>query len=252
VKKRRIINKRENEQMTAALLLLPNLLSEVKHHEPYLPASVDKAVKSLNGLIAESAEGGLRYLKRFLPLDDARKIPIALYNEHTPDDVEFLLEPIRAGERWGLISDAGLPCIADPGAKLVSRARQSGIVVQAFVGPSSMLLALMLSGLPGQKFSFLGYLGKDPITRKKEIGLLEKRALADGATQIFIEAPYRNKHTLESLLEVLSPETLLCVAWDLTLNSQGIVSQPVHLWKKSPLPNIEKKPAIFLVAANGD
>lgn len=233
-----------------ALLLLPNLLGDVKHHELFLPASVDKAVATLDGLIAESESAGRRYLSRFTTKKPTNEIPIALFNEHTPDvDIDFLLEPIRKGERWGLISDGGLPCIADPGSKLVSRARQSGIVINTFVGPSSILLALMASGLPGQHFYFAGYLDKEPSKREAQMRGLEKRSKADAATQIFIETPYRNKHTLESLLKVLHESTELCVGWDLTLPTQGIVSQPIHLWKKSPLPNLEKKTAIFLLYA---
>jgi len=233
-----------------ALLLLPNVLGEVKHHAPYLPASVDKAVASLDGLIAESAGGGRRFLGRFQTKKPANDIPLALFNEHTPDsDIDFLLEPIRKGERWGLISDGGLPCVADPGAKLVSRARQLGIVVQAFSGPSSILLALMLSGLPGQCFYFRGYLEKDSAQRENEIRDLEHLSKSQGSTQIFIEAPYRNMHMMESLLKLLNDQTNLCVAWDLTMPTQGILSQKVEVWKKSPLPNLEKKAAIFLVSA---
>ena len=230
-----------------ALLLLPNVLGDVKHHALFLPASVDKAVASLDGLIAESATAGRRFLGRFETKKPANEIPIALFNEHTPDaDIDFLLEPIRKGERWGLISDGGLPCIADPGAKLVTRASKSGIVVQAFSGPSSILLGLMLSGLPGQRFYFAGYLDKEPQNREMEIKELQKNSKADEATQIFIEAPYRNKHLLESLLKTLSNSTQLCVAWDLTLPTQGVLSQTVERWKKSPLPNLEKKAAVFL------
>ena len=233
-----------------ALLLLPNLLGEIKHHAPFLPASVDKAVATLDGLIAESATAGRRYLARFETKKPVNDIPIALFNEHTPDDtIDFLLEPIRKGERWGLISDAGLPCVADPGAKLVKRARHSGIVVQAFVGPSSLLLALMLSGLPGQRFYFAGYLDKEPKKREEEIRELERNSQKEHATQIVIETPYRNMHLLESLLNQLKGESQLCVAWDLTLPTQSVVSQKVNLWKKSPLPNLEKKAAVFLFSA---
>lgn len=230
------------------LLLLPNVLGDVKHHQPFLPASVDKAVATLDGLIAESPTAGRRFLSRFETKKPAHEIPIALLNEHTKEDeIDFLLEPIRKGERWGLISDAGLPCIADPGSKLVSRARQSGIVVQAFVGPSAVLLALMLSGLQGQQFYFSGYLDKDPKKRRDEIVQLEKFSKKFNCTQIFIEAPYRNSALLELLINTLDEETQLCVAWDLTMPTQGIVSQSVALWKKSPLPNLAKKPAIFLI-----
>lgn len=233
-----------------ALLLLPNVLGEVKHHGLFLPASVDKAVASLDGLIAESAGAGRRYLGRFETKKPANEIPLALFNEHTPDsEIDFLLQPIRQGERWGLVSDGGLPCIADPGAKLVERARRSGIIVQAFVGPSSIMLSLMLSGLSGQRFYFHGYLDKEPKQRASAIKDLERRSKSEQATQIFIEAPYRNTHMLNSLIEGLHPDTSLCVAWDLTLPTQGVVSEKVSIWKKSPLPNLEKKTAIFLVSA---
>lgn len=230
-----------------ALLLLPNLLGEIPHHEIFLPSSVDKAVESLDGLIAESEAGGRRFLKRFKTQKPAEQIPIALYSKTTSDkDLDFLLEPISLkGERWGYVSDAGLPCIADPGAALVNRARQRGIAIQAFVGPSSILMALMLSGLSGQQFTFHGYLPREEEPREKQIKMLEKNAKA--FTQIFMEAPHRSKHMLESLLKNLQDQTRLCIAWDLTLPTQGILSQTVAIWKKSPLPNIDKKPAIFLI-----
>lgn len=233
-----------------ALLLFPNVLGDVKHHELFLPASVDKAVATIDGLIAESAGAGRRFLGRFETKKPANDIPMALLNEHTPDaDLDFLLEPIKAGQRWGFVSDAGLPCIADPGSKLVHRARRLGIVVQAFVGPSSIMLSLMLSGLYGQHFSFLGYLDKEPKKRESDIRQLEKKSKAEKSTQIFIETPYRNQHTLESLVNTLADTTQLCVAWDLTLPTQGVVSQSIAVWKKSPLPNLDKKAATFLVLA---
>lgn len=234
-----------------ALLLLPNLLGDMRYHQPYLPASVDKAMKDIDGLIAESVQGGRRYLGRFETAKPANEIPIALYNEKIKDvDYDFLLEPIQKGERWGYLSDAGLACVADPGSKLVRRARILGIPIQAFVGPSSILLALMQSGLPGQKFYFHGYLDKERPRRQREIQDMEKSSAKEGVTQIFIEAPHRNEHLLESLLEILDDETWLCVAWELTTPDQGIVSQPVRLWKKSPKPNLAKKNAIFLFSAS--
>lgn len=237
-------------QPKPALLLLPNLLGDVRHHEMFLPASVDQAMATIDGLIAESPSEGRRYLSRFTTKKTTNDIPIALFNKNTPDDeIDFLLEPIRKGERWGLVSDNGLPCIADPGAKLVSRARSSGIIVQAFTGPSSILLSLMLSGLPGQRFSFLGYIDKEPQDREKEIKSLERKSAQELSTQIFIETPFRNQHTLTSLIETLNPKTQLCVAWDLTLPSQSVLSQPISLWKKSPPPNLSKRNAIFLVYA---
>lgn len=233
----------------AALLLLPNLLGEHRHHQIFLPESIERAVISLDGLISESEQGGRRYLSRFLKDKKPQDVPIALLNEHTPPgDYDFLLQPIlEKGERWGLVSDAGLPCIADPGAPLVFRARQRGILIQAFVGPSSLFMALMLSGLPGQRFAFHGYLNKDSKKKKEQLQQLEQRSKAEQATQLFMEAPYRNQAVLTTLLETLSDETLLCTAWDLTMPTQGVLTQTIGSWKKSALPNIDKKPAIFLI-----
>lgn len=230
--------------MKPALLLFPNLLGDHPHHEPFLPPSIDRAVGTIDGLIAESDRAGRRFLGRFQTKKPAMEIPIAVYDEA---DVDFMLEPIKRGERWGFVSDCGLPCVADPGWKLIRRARETGIKVQSYVGPSSIMLALMQSGLPGQRFMFHGYLAKDREVRAEEIKRIQKRAIADEATQIFIEAPYRNQHMLETLLEILDDDMWLCVAWELTMPDQGIVSQPVRLWRKMPLPAIEKKPAIFLV-----
>lgn len=237
----------EEKKNKPMLLLLPNLLGDVRYHQPFLPASVDKAVISLDGLISESVHAGRRYLSRFETTIPTHNIPIALYNEHTPDDdINFLLEPIRKGERWGLLSDGGLPCISDPGYKLVRQARLLGLGIQSFVGPSSILLALMQSGLPGQKFYFHGYLAKDSEGRQKELVELQKNSQSEKVTQIFIETPYRNQQMLESLIHTLSDETWLCIAWELTTPDQGILSQPVKTWKKSPLPALAKKNAIFL------
>lgn len=237
-----------NKMAKAALLLLPNLLGEILHHSMVLPASVDRAVSTIDGLICESETAGRRYLKHFVTKKPAREIPLAVYDEHTRDsDIDFFLEPIRQGERWGLVSDAGLPCIVDPGHKLVARARTSGIAVQGFSGPSALMHALMLSGLPGQRFAFHGYLAKDAKERGKALTLLERSSASCDATQIFIEAPFRNQHLLETAIDVLQLDTLFCAAWNLTMPSQGILCQSIAQWKKMPLPNLEKKPVVFLL-----
>lgn len=235
---------------TPALLLFPNLLGSTKDHQSFLPASIDQAVATIDGLIAESLQGGRSFLYHFKTKRKPHEIPIALYNEHTPhNDIDFILEPILKGERWGLVSDAGLPCVADPGSELVLRARELGIVIKAFVGPSAILLSLMQSGLPGQRFSFHGYLSKLPEVRKKEIVFLEERSKKEKATQIFIEAPYRNKHTFQNLIEILRAQTYLCVACDLTLASEQVITLPIAEWKRLPVPDLSKKPVIFLISA---
>ena len=233
------------------LYVLPNLIGDQRHHEPFIPSSVDKVVAALDGLISESESGGRRFLGRFKTEKPAHLIPLALYNEHTPDaDLDFYLEPLMKGEKWGLISDAGLPCIADPGSKLVRRARQKGITVQVFSGPSAIVLALMHSGFSGQKFMFHGYLDKDSQAKTSQFKNLETISKKEGVTQIFMEAPYRNQQLLENLINELDDETWLCAAWDLTMPTQGVYSHPVKVWKKSPLPNIDKKNTVFLIQAS--
>lgn len=229
--------------MKGKLLLLPNLLNKDAHPDVFLPTSVARAAQKLDGLIAESEKEGRAFLKRLeAPF---RETPIKLLNKHNHDHDE-LLEPIRKGETWGLISDTGLPVIADPGYQLVARARNFNITIQAFVGPSSLILSLMLSGLPSQNFAFHGYLPRQPEKRLQE---LEQRSREEGATQLFIEAPFRNDQLLKKLLETLEDSTELCIAWDLTFPTQGVETHTIEVWKKRTLPALHKKPAIFLFCA---
>lgn len=232
------------------LLLLPNLIGDHQDHHLFLPMAVDAAVLRLDGLIAESEPGGRRYLKRFKTKKRAHEMPIATLNRETPyADLEFLLEPVLAGETWGVISDAGLPCIADPGAALVLRAKQLKLAIEAFSGPSSLFFALMQSGLPGQRFTFHGYCSKEPVSRKQELKEWEMLSKQEKSTHIFIEAPYRNDHTLLSCIEVLHKKTLLCVACDLTMPTQEIETKPIALWQSAPRSTYAKRPALFLLSA---
>jgi 16S rRNA (cytidine1402-2'-O)-methyltransferase len=230
------------------LFLFPNLLSEEASHELYFPAGLEKVVQCIDGLIAESAKGGRSFLKRFaFPNRAFSDIPMQLLNEHTLEkDLSGLLSPILKGQKWGIVSDAGLTCIADPGAKLVYLARQKGVQIEVFSGPSSILFALLLSGLPAQSFSFHGYLEKDSSLLTKQLLKLQKRSQEEKSTQIFIETPYRNQKMLEHLLRTLHDNTVLCIAWDLTMPTQQVISQPIKQWKQGPLPDLNKKPAVFL------
>jgi len=218
------------------LYLLPNLLWLGGDHRDFLPPVVDKIVASLDGLIAESDSGGRRFLSRFR--QDARSVPIALLREK----VDFLMEPLLAGQSWGVVSDAGLPCVADPGSQLVALARRRGVEVQAFAGPSAVTIALMLSGLYSQSFSFHGYIAKDPEKRQKELLEWEK---ANGV-QIFIEAPHRNRHTFEACLKLLNRDTKLCVASNLTAPDQFVETRSIKDWETLALP---KEPTIFLFSS---
>ncbi|MDR3624379.1 MAG: SAM-dependent methyltransferase [Chlamydiales bacterium] len=236
--------------LKSGLILLPNLLGEGLSHESFFPKAVDQAVGMLDGLIAESMQGGRSYLNQFRTKKPPYDIPIGILDENTRDDeIDFLLQPLKEGELWGLVSDAGLPCIADPGARVVFRARQLGIKIETLTGPSAVIMAIQLSGLPGQRFSFLGYLSKDLEKREKELKALEKRSKEERSLQVFMEAPYRNKYTFEAMLEVLHPSTYVGIACDLSLETERIMVQKVETFKKSPLPNIDKKPCIFLVYA---
>lgn len=232
------------------LYLLPNLLTESQSHASQLPTSVDAAVATLSGLIAESEKAGRHFLRRFtFPSPKTfRDIPIRLLNEHsTPSDKRALIEQIKQGGLWGLVSDCGMPCLADPGADLVLMARECGIEVQTFAGPSSILLALVLSGLGAQCFTFHGYLPKDEEPLIQELRKIEKLSAADKSTHLFIETPYRNLRLWEKMLTTLDSQTWACVACDLTAPTQHVETHKVGEWKRRPLPDIAKRPAIFLI-----
>ena len=229
--------------MKGKLLLLPNLLDESLSHELYLPAGLQGVVSTLKGLICESEKGGRRFLRRFLSHDQMAALPLQLLNEHTTS-LEPLLAPLLKGEGWGLISDAGLPCIADPGSDLVRLAHEKGISVETFAGPSSILMSLQLSGFSGQQFSFHGYLPREAADLEAKLLELERRTKE--GTQIWIEAPYRSAKMLEMLLRALKEETRLCLAVNLTMPSQRVLTAAVAKWRAHPFP-LAKEPAVFLI-----
>ncbi|NGX61497.1 MAG: Ribosomal RNA small subunit methyltransferase I [Chlamydiae bacterium] len=231
------------------LYLLPNLLGSNLDHSLFLPISVDHAVSTLDGLIAESEGGGRRYLKQFSTKKKPHEMPIALLKSSAQkNELDFLLEPVINGENWGVVSDCGLPCLADPGAALVRRARYHNLLVHTFSGPSSITHALVLSGLSGQSFHFHGYLPKEPKERAKTLKVYEKTLRT---THIFIEAPYRNLHTYQACLDTLKPTTLLSVATQLTTPEEWIQTAPISWWRtqKEISSKIMKKPTIFLFTA---
>lgn len=231
------------------LYLLPNLLDEELSADAFLPAATASIVESLSGLIAESEKGGRRYARRFVSHERLVQLPIKLLNEHTKlQELDALLAPIRAGEVWGLVSDAGLPCLADPGAALVARAAKGSIRIQItpLAGPSSIIFALQLSGFDGQRFAFHGYLPREELPLREALLQMEKRSRQDRATQIWIEAPYRTAKLMAFLSEVLHPSTLLSVALNLTTSRQRVDTRPVSEWRKRPW-EIGKEPAVFLL-----
>jgi len=228
------------------LFLIPNLLDPSGIPEAVLPASALARIRSLRRFIAESDKAAWRLLSRVLDKEEAAAASVERLDEHTKaEDLPALLGPAVAGEDIGLLSDAGMPCVADPGAALVALAHDRGISVAALTGPSSILLALSASGLNGQSFSFLGYLPPDRAGRRSALSSIDAGIRADGATRIFIETPYRNEALLEECLSTLSPGTRLCVAASLTSAAERVRSAPVSEWRSSPW-ELGKEPAIFL------
>ena len=238
-------------QKNPRLILLPNVLNDEQLSlQSSFTADVIALVPRLDGLIAESEKGGRLYLKRFTFPEGKtfRDIPIRVLSEHTKEsEVIDLVTPIIQGQVWGLVSDAGLPCLADPGAKLVYLARQKGIELEAHMGPSSIILALMLSGLGAQKFCFEGYLPKESSELIQAIKLLEQRALKEGSTHIFIETPYRGAQLLERLISTLQEKMKLSISLDLTLPTQLVITKTIKEWRKDPKIDIQKRLAVFVV-----
>lgn len=228
------------------LILLPNLLSAEASLERSFPPALAEEAKRLSGLIAEDEKEGRAFLKRL----GAPLVPTKTLNEHTSKkEIQELLEPLLRGERWGVISDAGLPCLADPGAELVRRARAQGIKIEVIPGPSSLFLGLMLSGLSAQRFAFHGYLPREQPALTQRLKELEKRSEREQATQLFIEAPYRNLKLLQSILAALQDKTFLCIACDLMGPEEIVLTRSIAEWKKAPLPAIDKKPTVFQISS---
>lgn len=207
-----------------------------------LPASALATVRTLRRFAVENAKSARAFLKD--AGSDPKEMQIHELNEKS--DLQELLKPLREGQSVGLLSEAGCPAIADPGAALVEAAQEAGIKVLPLVGPSSIVLALMASGLEGQRFAFCGYLPRDADGRKRRIKELEVRSRKERETQIFIETPYRNDVMLAALLETLQEKTRVCVATDLTLPTETVRTQSVARWRKAP-PAIGKRPTVFLL-----
>ncbi|MET3107856.1 16S rRNA (cytidine1402-2'-O)-methyltransferase [Oxalobacteraceae bacterium GrIS 2.11] len=246
---------------TGTLYLLPNTLGIAHPTQPLfdvIPVEVQKTTAVLTHFIAENAKTTRAYLKLVnanyrmaLPLQE---IQISELNVNTKEsELGGLLAPLLAGHDVGLISEAGVPAVADPGANLVRLAHQKNILVRPLVGPSSLLLSVMASGLNGQSFAFNGYLPTDASQRSKRIQELEARSRKEKQTQLFIETPYRNAALLEALCQACQPTTQLCVATDLTLAEESIQTRSVGQWSEliaiGKLPEFNKKPTVFLFLA---
>jgi 16S rRNA (cytidine1402-2'-O)-methyltransferase len=244
--------------MPGTLYLIPNTLgpTEAGALSSVLPEQVRAITSRLDYFVAENAKTARAFLKLVAvghPLArPLQEIQIAELNVNTPAQaLDALLAPLLAGRDAGLVSEAGVPAVADPGADLVRLAHKHGITVRPLVGPSSLLLAVMASGLNGQSFAFNGYLPTDAAQRAKRIRELEQRSRAEKQTQLFIETPYRNAQMLEALVASCQPGTLICVATDLSLPSESVRTDTGANWKKALAagkgPDFHKKPTVFLL-----
>lgn len=211
-----------------------------------IPTYVVEILHRLTYLVAERAKTTRHFIKATNPPKPISDYQIEELNEHTPvAELENLLKPVLEGHDLGILSEAGCPGIADPGAKLVEIAHRKGVEVVPLVGPSSVLLALMASGMNGQSFAFHGYLSaKSPADDLKR---LEQLAAKHHQTQLFIETPYRNEAVIEQAMKVLQANTKFCIAADLTLPTEFIQTKTITEWRKKPLPELGKRPAIFLI-----
>ena len=231
-----------------ALYLLPNTLGD-SAPDAVIPAAVLDRARSLDYFIAEDPKSARAFLKRIGGTRPLQGIRIARLDHNTrADDIASLLEPVLAGRDAGLLSEAGLPAIADPGATLVRIAHDRGVRVVPLSGPSSILLALCASGLEGQRFAFHGYLPVSEAELVTTLTELERHSRRLEQTQIFIETPYRNERTLRVVLRALASDTLVCVATDLTLASESVRTRTVAAWRKQP-PQLRGRPTVFLFLA---
>ena len=214
-----------------------------------LPAHNQELLATCHTFIVEELRTARRFLKKAgypFPIDDTQFFEL---NEHTThEDIGGYLDAIEQGENIGLLSEAGLPCVADPGAMITKIAQRRGIEIVPLVGPSSLMLALMASGFNGQSFAFVGYLPVDKNKRASVIRHLEERLHREHQTQIFIEAPYRNNQMLEAMTSTLNPQTMVCVACDLTLPTQYIRSLTAAKWQKERTKvDLHKRNTVFLI-----
>ncbi len=238
-----------SEKPRGRLYLIPAPLGETGLISDVIPELNQIIIQGLNLFIVEELRTARRYLKRINKSINIDALEFMIFNEHTvKEDIHQYIEPLLDGRSAGILSEAGLPCLADPGSEIVAEAHRNHIEVIPLTGPSSLFLALMASGFNGQNFAFHGYLPVDKLQRSKKLRQLENLSRQNTQTQIFIETPYRNQQMIQAILENCSSETMLCVAADLTLPTQKIISRPVKFWQKN-IFDFQKRPAVFLLYA---
>ncbi len=232
--------------MQASLYLIPVPLGETEL-DHILPPHNNKIIGEIRHFIVENIRTARRFLKKSNPDIVIDNLTFYTLNKHTsPEEVSSYLKPIETGESIGIISEAGCPAIADPGADVVAIAQRKGYKVVPMIGPSSILLSLMASGCNGQSFSFWGYLPIDMSEKIKKLKLLEQRIYNENQTQIFIETPYRNHKIIEEIIKYCRPQTRLCIAANITCPDEYIHTHTIQEWSKEKL-DLHKKPCIFLL-----
>lgn len=235
--------------MSGKLYLIPTTIGTLEWNG-VIPEGVISLTRQLSHFVVEELRTARRYLSAIKIETPIDALWIETLNEHTrPESVEQLLNPLLQGYDVGLLSEAGTPAVADPGALLVSAAHRKGIKVIPLVGPNSILLTLMASGLNGQNFAFCGYLPVKSPERRKQLRLLEQHSRQTNQTQLFIEAPYRNRKLLEDILNTCNPLTRLTVATELTTANELVVTKTIGEWKRSKLPDINKRNTVFALLA---
>ncbi|MBS7787495.1 SAM-dependent methyltransferase [Flavobacterium sp. CYK-55] len=228
------------------LYLIPVPLGENDPAEVLAP-TIKTTIARIDDFIVENEKTARKFIKRIHPEKIQSSLRLSSLNKHTqPNELLSMLEPCLNGHDLGIMSESGCPGVADPGAVIVKLAHQKGIQVIPLVGPSSILLALMASGMNGQSFAFNGYLPIDKSEKKSALKFYEKLSAEKNQSQIFIETPYRNHKLIDDLTQTLQPNTLLCIAADITLETELIKTQRVLDWKKSKI-DIDKRPAIFII-----
>lgn len=232
--------------MDTALYLLPVTLGDTPV-EKVLPSYNKEIILQIRHFIVEDVRSARRFLKkvdRDINIDELTFYPL---NKHTsPEAISGYLKPLQEGNSMGVISEAGCPAVADPGADVVAIAQRKNLKVVPLVGPSSIILSVMGSGFNGQSFAFHGYLPIEPGERQKRLKELEQRVYSEHQTQLFIETPYRNNKMLEDILKACRPQTKVCVATNITCEGEYIKTKTVQEWKKQ-LPDLTKIPCIFLI-----
>ena len=236
----------QDNSSLGVLYLIPTPLGDNPPLE-VLPLSVKKIIEDHTHFIIENEKAARQFIKKITPNKNQDKIILYPLNKYTTqEEMETYLDPCKSGISMGLFSDAGCPGIADPGAVIVSKAHRLGITVKPLTGPSSLVLALMASGMNGQSFAFNGYLPIEHKQRNQSITKIEKKAFREEQAQLFIETPYRSEALFKNLLKTLDPNTRLCVACDLSLNTEYILTLSVKDWKKVK-PQLNKRPCVFII-----